>query len=314
MGVLLRNAYKVNNDYLLGMNRRIAFLILIFLVVAVIVGAPALFAANRGQVSLEAQKIRVGVTINPYVEFVRKVGGDRVDVVVLVPPGADPHTFDLTPSAIKAVSDARIYFKVGAGLEFEVNWLGKLAELNPDMLIIDTSADIELIGSEGHFDPHVWLSPKNAIKIVNSIFKGLAQIDPEGTALYKENQDAYIKELERLDTEVKEILSDLKTRVFVVHHSAWAYFARDYNLTQIALEEGGKEPTVEELIKIIEAVKAEGIKAIFAEPQFDIKQLEAITKELGVEIILVDPVYFEEYVTHIKNFALSLKEALNQIA
>jgi len=314
MGVLLRNAYKVNNDYLLGMNRRIAFLILIFLVVAVIVGAPALFAANRGQVSLEAQKIRVGVTINPYVEFVRKVGGDRVDVVVLVPPGADPHTFDLTPSAIKAVSDARIYFKVGAGLEFEVNWLGKLAELNPDMLIIDTSADIELIGSEGHFDPHVWLSPKNAIKIVNSIFKGLAQIDPEGTALYKENQEAYIKELERLDTEVKEILSDLKTRVFVVHHSAWAYFARDYNLTQIALEEGGKEPTVEELIKIIEAVKAEGIKAIFAEPQFDIKQLEAITKELGVEIILVDPVYFEEYVTHIKNFALSLKEALNQIA
>jgi len=293
------------------MKRRITLLLLIFLVAAVTVSALALFAANRGQENVETQKIKVGVTINPYVEFVRRVGGDRVDVVVLVPPSADPHTFDLTPSAIKAVSDARIYFKVGAGLEFEVNWLDKLAELNPDMLIIDTSADIELIGSEGHFDPHVWLSPKNAIKIVNSIFKGLAQIEPEGTALYKENRDAYIKELERLDTEVKEILSDLKTRVFVVHHSAWAYFARDYNLTQIALEEGGKEPTVEELIKIIEAVKAEGIKAIFAELQFDIRQLEAITKELGVEIILVDPVYFEEYVTYIKNFALSLREALN---
>ena len=293
------------------MKRRITLLLLIFLVAAVTVSALALFAANRGQENVETQKIKVGVTINPYVEFVRRVGGDRVDVVVLVPPGADPHTFDLTLSAIKAVSDARIYFKVGAGLEFEVNWLDKLAELNPDMLIIDTSADIELIGSEGHFDPHVWLSPKNAIKIVNSIFKGFAQIDPEGTALYKENRNAYIKELERLDTEVKEILSDLKTRVFVVHHSAWAYFARDYNLTQIALEEGGKEPTVEELIKIIEAVKAEGIKAIFAELQFDIRQLEAITKELGVEIILVDPVYFEEYVTYIKNFALSLREALN---
>ncbi len=292
------------------MNLRTAFFVLI-LVIAIAVVTLGLSAANLRPQSAEAERIRVGVTINPYAEFVRKVGGDRVDVLVLVPPNADPHTFDLTPSAIKAVSDARIFFKVGAGLEFEVNWLDKLVELNPKMLMVDTSAGIELIGSGDHFDPHIWLSPRNAIKIVGSIYQGLVQIDPDGAKIYEENRDAYINELKRLDNEVEEILSDLRTRVFVVHHPAWAYFARDYNLTQIALEEEGKEPTIEELIKIVEAVKAEGVKAVFAETRFDTRQLEAITKELDVKIILVDPLYFTDYVTHIKNFALSLKEALS---
>jgi len=292
------------------MNRWIASLTLILVIVTAI-GVSALFAANQELQSAEAQKIRVGVTINPYVEFVRKVGGDRVDVVVLVPQGADPHTFDLTPSAIKAVSDARIYFKVGAGLEFEVNWLDKLAELNPNMLIVDTSTGVELIGSEGHFNPHIWLSPRNAIRIVYSIYQGLVQIDPDGAKIYKENRDAYINELERLDNEVKEILSDLRTRVFVVHHPAWTYFARDYNLREIALEEEGKEQTVEDMIKVVKAAKAEGVKAVFAEPQFDIRQLEVIAKELSVKIILVDPLYFSDYVTHIKNFAHTLKEVLS---
>jgi len=283
----------------------------IILVIVIIVGTLALSLANQGPQSAEAEKIRVGVTIDPYAEFVRKVGGERVDVLVLVPPNADPHTFDLTPSAIKAVSDLRIFFKVGAGLEFEVNWLDKLAELNPNMLVVDTSVEVELIGHTEHFDPHIWLSPRNVMKIVGSIYEGLAQIDPEGADIYEMNKDAYISELERLDAEVKEILSDLRTRVFVVHHPAWTYFARDYNLTQIALEEEGKEPTVEELIKIVKTAKAEGVKAVFAEPRFDTRQLEAILKELDVEIVLVDPLYFTDYVTHIKNFALSLKEALS---
>jgi len=292
------------------MNRRTAPLILI-LVIAVGASVSALLASNPGPQNTESQKIRVGVTIYPYAEFVRKVGWDRVDVVVLVPLNADPHTFDLTPSAIKDVSDARIYFKVGAGLEFEVNWLDKLAELNPKMLIVDTSYGIELIGYEGHFDPHIWLSPRNAIKIVDSIYQGLVQIDPDGAKIYKENRDAYVNDLRTLDNEVKDILSDLRTRVFIVHHPAWTYFARDYNLTQIALEEGGKEPTVEELSKIVEAAKAEGVKAVYAEPQFDTRQLEAVAKELGVKIITFDPLYFTDYVAHIRSFAESIKEALS---
>jgi len=292
------------------MNSRTALLLLI-LVMAVVISASALFILNQEPQSSDAQKIKVGVTINPYVEFVKKVGGDRVDISVLVPPNADPHTFDLTPSAIKALSDARIYFKVGASLDFEVNWLDKLAELNPKMLMVDTSTGIELIGSEGHFDPHIWLSPRNTIKIIDSIYQGLVQIDPDGVEIYKGNRDTFVNDLQTLDNEVKEILSNLRTRVFVVYHSAWAYFARDYNLTQIALEEEGKEPTVEEIIELVEAAKAEGVKAVFAEPQFDPRELEVITKELGVEIILVDTHSFTEYITHIKGFALALKEALS---
>lgn len=290
------------------MNPRTITLVIILLVA---VGGTALLAVNQRPSSSEIQNIKVAVTINPYAEFVKKVGGDRVNVLVLVPPNANPHTFDLSPSTIKAVSEAKIYFKVGGGLEFEVNWLNKLAELNPNMLIVDTSKGIELIGSREHTDPHIWLSPKNAILIVDSIYKGLVQIDPDGAKIYKENRDAYINELETLDTEVKETLSDLRTRVFIVYHPAWTYFARDYNLKQIALEEEGKEPTVEEMVKIVESARAEGVKSVFAEPQFDPRELEVITKELGLSVISVDTHSFTDYVTHIKGFALSLKEALS---
>lgn len=293
------------------MSRRTITLTLILVLAAVLVAAVALFIVNQEAPRTEARKITVGVTISPYAEFVRKVGGDRVDVVVLLPPYADPHTSDLTPSVIKAVSAAKIFFKVGADLEFEAQWLEELAELNPNMLMVDTSAGIELIGSDGHSDPHVWLSPRNTILIVDSIYQGLKQIDPDGAKLYKANRDAYVSELKTLDREVEETLSDLRTRVFVVYHSAWAYFARDYNLKQIALEEEGKEPTVEEMVKVVEAARAEGVKAIFVEPLFDPEQLEVVVKELGVKLISVDTHGFTEYVTHIRGFALALKEALS---
>ena len=286
------------------MNRWIIPLIVILVVAA---GA-ALFSINERSPSNEVEKIKVAVTINPYAEFVKKVGGEKVNVLVLVPPNADPHSFDLSPSTIKAMGEARVYFKVGAGLEFELEWLDKLAELNPSMPIVDTSVEIELIGSGEHTDPHIWLSPRNAMLIVDSIYKGLAKVDPDGEKLYRQNRDAYLKDLETLDREIEETLSNLRTRVFLVYHSAWAYFARDYNLKQIALEEEGKEPTVEEMLRIVESAKAEGIKAVFAEPLFDPRELEVITNELGLSVILVDTHSFTDYVTHIKGFALTLKE------
>ncbi len=277
----------------------------------VVIGASTLILVNQEKPIQPLNRIKVAVTLTPYAEFVEKVGGDKVDVFVLVPPNADPHTFDLTPSAVKAVSDAKIYFKVGFVLEFENNWLGKLVEINPKMVVIDTSIGIEPVGEDGHIDPHVWLSPRNAMLIVESIYQGLLKIDPENAETYKENSASYINELKKLDEEVKSILSDLRTRKLVVYHAAWAYFARDYNLTQLALEKEGKEPTIEEIVEVVKSAKSEGIKAVFAEPQFDPRGMEVIAEELGVNVILVDTHSYTGYVNHIRWFAFTLKEALS---
>ncbi|MEM2883882.1 MAG: zinc ABC transporter substrate-binding protein [Nitrososphaerales archaeon] len=288
------------------------YIIAVMLVLVLVVGSAfALVLFNREAPSQTPKRIKVATTLTPYREFIEKVGGEYVNVVVLVPPNAEPHTFDLTPSAIKAVSDAQIYFKVGSPLEFEVNWLNKLVELNPNMVVVDTSVGIEPIGEDDHIDPHVWLSPRNTVLIVEAIYQGLVKIDPENLKVYRQNKDSYISELKALDEEVNKILSDLKTRKFVVYHSAWAYFARDYNLVQIALEEEGKEPTIEEVAEVIKSAKSEGIKAIFAEPQFDPRGMDVIAEELGIKVVLIDTHSFTDYVNHIKGFALALKEALS---
>lgn len=283
--------------------------VLLLIIILVLTGATTLIFVNQVP-SSTSNKIKVAVTIMPYAEFVKKIGEDRVDVVVLVPPYADPHSFDLTPSAIKAVSDAQIYFKIGLPLEFEINWVNKLIELNPNLIVVDTSMGIEPIEENGHIDPHVWLSPRNAMLIVESIYQELVKIDRENLKIYKQNRDSYINELKTLDKEVQEILSNLKTRRFLVHHSAWAYFARDYNLVQLALEKEGKEPTIEEIIEVIKSAKSEGVKAVFAEPRSDQRSMDVIAEELGVRVVLVDTHSFTDYVNHIKGFAIALKEAL----
>ncbi len=293
------------------MQRKTIKAIVILIVLAAVVVAAVSFSFTSTQSSQKPEgKIRVATTITPYAGFIEKVGGERVDVIVLVPPGADPHAFEPTPSSIKAVSEAIVYFKVGADLEFELNWLDRLVDLNPSMLLVDTSEGLELIGSGGGKDPHVWLSPRNAMLIVDSIYRGLEEADPEGAEFYRVNRDAYIRALERLDIEVREGLSRLRAREFVVYHSTWAYFARDYGLVQIALEEEGKEPTIEEIIDVIKKAKESGVKAIFAEPGYDPGTLDVIAMDIGVQIILVDPHSTKDYITIIKQFTQYLKEAV----
>jgi len=208
-------------------------------------------------------KLKVVVTILPQAEFVEKVGGNMVKVMVMVPPGANPHTYEPTPKQLIEVSEADIYFQVGSGIDFERSFMRKIIEVNSRMLVVNCSEGIKIVNG----DPHVWLSPRNAEIMVRNIYRGLAAADPKNEEYYRRNMEAYIDELRELDAEIRNILGNLSIRRFMVYHPAWRYFAREYNLTQIPVEKEGKEPTARGMIALVNQARRLGVKVIFASPE-----------------------------------------------
>ena len=241
-------------------------------------------------------RVGVVVTILPQAEFVENVGGEKVRVTVMVPPGASPHTYEPTPSQMTALAKAEMYAKVGSGVEFELVWMDKLLATNPDMLVVDCSRGIELQRmvaederehSERE-DPHIWVSPVNARIMVRNISDGLIEIDPGNRRYYEQNRDAYLQQLAEIDREIIDSLAEVENRRLMVYHPAFGYFTREYGLTMISIEKEGKEPTAASLAHLIEQAKAHDIRVIFAEPQFDPKSAEVIAKAIGGRVVLID--------------------------
>jgi zinc transport system substrate-binding protein len=239
------------------------------------------------------QRIGVMVTLLPQVEFVEAVGGERVEAKAMVPPGADPHTYELNPSQLVQVSKARMYAKVGSGVEFELTWMDKLIAQNKNMLVVDCADGVQLmqmVEDERHTgsDPHIWLSPLNVKIMVDNIYNGLIKIDPDGAAYYTENKDAYLAKLDNLDRDIREGLAGIKNRRFIVFHPAWGYFAKEYGLEQLAIEIGGKEPSAKDIANLVKVAKENNIKVIFASPQFNPQSAQVIAEEIGGRVIFID--------------------------
>jgi len=281
-------------------------LLAVSVAVLVVALAAALFIPKESGKGGEESGIIVVVTIPPQAEFVKRVGGEKVTVITMVPQWADPHTYEPTPAQLMNVSKAKMYVKMGSSIEFEIAWMDKIKSINENMLIVDCSKGIELLKEDGKADPHIWLSPKNAKIIVENICKGLVQIDPANSTYYEQNKEAYLRELDALDDEISQILSKASAHKFIVYHPAWSYFARDYGLEQISVEEGGKEPTPERIASIIEEAKRNNITKIFASPQFKDKA-EVIAKEIGGKVVEINPLA-ENYIENMQKFAEELAE------
>ncbi|MBN2463927.1 MAG: zinc ABC transporter substrate-binding protein [Dehalococcoidia bacterium] len=267
------------------------------------------------------EKIGVVVTIVPQIGFVQNVGGDKVDITVMVPPGADPHTYEPTPSQMVKISEAKMYAKVGSGVEFELTWMGKIIEQNKAMLVVDCSNGIQMREMEGYNfdedsgeyhrgeDPHIWLSPKNAKLMVENICTGLIQVDPQSEAYYNQNRDEYLAKLDALDKYIQEELSGIGNRRFIVFHPSWGYFAKDYNLEQIPIEIGGKEPSAKDIANLIQKAEEQNIKVIFASPEFNPRSAEVIAKEIGGRVIFIDPLA-EDYIGNMRTVLKELVQAM----
>lgn len=252
-------------------------------------------------------KIGVVVTVGPQEEFVKRVGGDRVNVTVMVPQGADPHTYEPLPNQMKQVQNAKIYFIVGSGIEFELTWIDKLTGINPQMEVVNTSQGIELMSDTAEdegTDPHVWVSPKNAKIMVENIYTNLTGIDPENRDYYQKNRDEYLKELDELDKNIQKTLSGKNNTKIMVYHPSWAYFCRDYNLKQISIESQGKEPTPQGIANLVEQARKEHIKVIFVTPQFSSSNAQVIAREIGGRVVVVDALS-NNYLENMKKVAES---------
>ncbi|MBT9148946.1 MAG: Manganese-binding lipoprotein MntA [Dehalococcoidia bacterium] len=268
------------------------------------------------------EKIGVIVSILPLADFVENIGGERVAVTVMVPPGADPHTFAPTPGQLLEVSKAKIFIKVGAGLKFEMVWMDKIIEQNREMLVVDSSHGIELMEMVAHdhheeqehkdeqhhegkdheeehhdhygMDPHIWFSPRNVMMMVQNIRDGLIKIDPEQADFYIENTERYLQELDALDRYIRERLDGFLNRYFLVYHPAFGYFARDYNLTQLAIEHEGKEPTPKVIMDVIDLARKYNLSYVFVSPQYPVRRAEVIARAINGQTALMDelPRYF----------------------
>ena len=218
---------------------------------------------EKGSVAESGEGIKAIVSILPQKEFVRSVGGNHVSVKELIPPGASPATYDLSPQDLVAIEDADIYFRIGH-IPFEKSHLEKIGDINPGLVIVDTSESVPLRGfggEEAHdheeglhgneeeevhihegADPHIWLSPALVKLQVESIYDALAKEDPANVEEYRANADAYLERLDSLDSGLEGAFKDVGTDVLMVFHPAWGYFADAYGLEQIAIEKEGKEP------------------------------------------------------------------------
>jgi len=270
-------------------------------------------ATGCGQKAETTGKTVVAVTILPQAGFVEAIWGDKVEIVVMVPPGADPHTHEVTSDQMTQLSNAKMYAKVGSPIEFELVWMDKLIAVNKSMLVVDCSKGIDLTESqdpdEPGLDPHIWLSVKNAKIMVQNICDGLVQVDAANKDYYEKNCAAYLEKLTALDGELAADLSGVRNRSFIVFHPAFGYFARDYDLKQIGVEQEGKEPDADYIVRLIEEAKEQNIRVVFVSPQFSTKSAEVIAKEIGGKVVIINPLA-KDFIDNMHAIESAIKQAM----
>lgn len=282
-----------------------------YIIFACILGTISLAAILSGCIeSGETEKMIVVVTLAPQREMIRAIGGDKIKVTIMVPVGESPHSYAPVPSQMTEVAKAKVYMKVGSGVEFEVNYLDEIISQNKDLKIVDCSKGIDLIETGGgRYDPHIWLSPENVKVIVNNMCDGLVGVDSRNKDFYEENRDAYLTRLDELNSDLKDEFKDREGSFFLVYHPAWGYFARNYDLNQLAIEDEGKQPGPAGVTAIIDQAKEHGIKVILVSPQFDQSSAQVIADEIDGEVISVDPLA-EDYIENLRDVATKMTEAL----
>ena len=260
---------------------------------------PGIFPASGTQADTE--KIPVVASIYPLKDIIQQVGGERVRVDVMVPPGATPHTFEPRPSDMIRLQKARLFVMVGAGLEF---WAGKTIRSAgaKGLKVLVLSEGLPLIYGEevrgdrgGHggesADPHVWLDPLLTKEMADRVANALGEIDPSGGRYFRESAGRFKKEIDRLHAFIAGRVRTFTIKEYVAFHPAWNYFARRYGLKAAGVieESPGKEASPRHIARLVNEVRRAGVRVVFAEPQFSPKAAEVIAREAGARVLYLDP-------------------------
>lgn len=262
-------------------------------------------------------RLSVFVSIVPQKQFVERIAGGLVDVTVMVGAGSDPHTYEPRPAEMAGLQHASIYFTIG--VPFEDVWMERIAASNPDMRVVDSAAGITRVtrgeGSdhhhdhhEGALDPHIWLAPGLVKVQAANICSALQEIDPVNSEYYADNLQAFLVELDMLSAEIRALLEQSARNGFLVFHPAWGYFADEFGLEMMSVEQGGQEPSPSELAEIIGFARDRGITVVFAHPEFSTDAAHVIAREIGGSVVLVSPLS-EDWAASMRRIASTLSGA-----
>jgi len=228
------------------------------------------------------QKPTVATTIFPLYDIVKNVTGDQINVVLILPPGASPHTFEPTPTILREMKKAQTVFMIGHGID---DWAKSLVENSNKILTVDNGV---ILRSN---DPHYFLTGENAILISQTVADSLMSTFPNLADAISENQKLYQIELEKMDEQIETELANVKNLDLITFHDAWYYFAEAYGLNIAGTFEPtvGREPTPQYLAELSQKIKETGVRVLYAEPQFSTRGIEAFLKDNNVSIATIDP-------------------------
>ena len=272
-------------------SKKIALLLL--LLISFLLSCQPAKESNR-----EDQKLRVIATIFPIYDFARNIGGDKIKVTMLLPPGTDAHHYELKPEDIVKVSKTDIFLFTNFEME---QWAYKIinaAEKNTNMLAIETGAGAVLLplNAEGEeqenhvskFDPHIWLDMDNAQKMVDNIAAAFIKKDSRNSDYYLKNAHNYKLKLIAVDQRYRAELTRCKTKT-ILHagHWAFAYLAKKYNLNYIAAYNvsADAEPSPQKMIDLVQQGKSQRIAYIYYESMINPRLAQMIARETGAGLL-----------------------------
>lgn len=283
-----------------------------------------------------ASKLNVAVTLQPYAKIVEEIGGDRVSVISMIPPNADPHSYEPKPGVLKTFSKADLYLSDSSGLD-QV-WLPRFLSVNKKIEMVYISSGVSWMqesedhhhghhhdhhhhGEDHHenkhkheenasLDPHLWTSPKQVIKLAENVLSALIKKDAASKSYYESRYQLFIEKWTSIDQFIEKTVSQIpeKRRIFIVFHPSYGYLARDYGLIQRAIEVEGKEPKPQDLKALILEAQKNDIRAIFVQPQFSKRSAESIAKQLNAVVVSTDPLAYD-IEKNLRNFIQALLEA-----
>ena len=254
-----------------------------------------------GNTTQKSEKPILTVTLEPLRYFTEAIAGDNYEVVSMVPKGSSPESYDPTPQQLVNLSKSQAYLRIGY-IGFEQAWMKKLEANCPNMKVYNTSKGIDLIRDKGHWhgdhfheggvEPHVWNSTQNALIIADNIYQALCELDSTHQEDYQKRLDVLKQTIRQTDANIRTLLENADS-TFLIYHPALSYFARDYGLKQVSIEEGGKEPSPAQLKALIETCRNENVHTIFVQQEFDQRNAQLIANELGVNIVSINPLSYD---------------------
>lgn len=252
----------------------------------------------------ETDKPIITVTLEPQRYFTEAIAGDKFTVVSMVPKGSSPESYDPVPQQLVALGKSKAYLRIGY-IGFEQAWMDKLTDNAPHIQVFDTSQGIDLILGHNHteqethehfhaVEPHLWNSATNACLIAQNTYNALCKLDKANQPYYLARYDSLCRRIQHTDSLVRAQLEQPgAAKAFMIYHPALSYFARDYGLTQISIEENGKEPSPAHLKELIDLCREKQVHVIFVQPEFDKRNAETIARQTGTKVIPINPLNYD---------------------